>query len=91
MEEDLAGAVEKPKLRKRISAMKGGVGRPDDGAAKTTLRPTSKYDYIKIKVWLGDQQQHYYILSRYLISRMLTFIRVPQDKVRKHVVYQYNN
>ena len=43
--------------------------------------PTSKYDYVKIKVWLGENQEHYYILSRFLISRMLTVTRVPQDKV----------
>jgi hypothetical protein len=43
---------------------------------------SSKYDYVKIKVWLGDNLEHYYILSRYLISRMLTVTKVPQDKVR---------
>jgi hypothetical protein len=83
MEEDLAVSVEtKYKEKQSTSAMKEKVGHPDDETAKTTVRPTSKYDYIKIKVWLGDHHQHYYILSRYLICRILTFIRVPQDMVR---------
>ena len=83
MEEDFwAGSVEaKYKEKQMTSAMKEQVGNPDDEAAKMTVRPTSKYDYIKIKVWLGDHHKHYYILSRYLICRILTFIRVPQDKV----------
>ena len=42
----------------------------------------SKYDYVKIRVWLGEGQEHYYILSRFLISRTLTVTKVPQDKVR---------
>jgi hypothetical protein len=43
--------------------------------------PSSKYDYIKIKVWLGEGLDHYFILSRFLIARMLTVTKVPQDKV----------
>lgn len=43
--------------------------------------PSSRYDYVKIKVWLGENHQHYYILSRFLISRMLSVTRVPQHKV----------
>lgn len=42
----------------------------------------SKYDYIKIKVWLGFDRIHYYILSRYILSRTLTFAKIPQDSVR---------
>ena len=42
----------------------------------------SKYDYVKIKVWLGSDHDHYYILSRYLVSRTLTFTnKVPQETV----------
>jgi len=44
--------------------------------------PSSKYDFVKIKVWLGENREHYYILSRFLIARMLTVTRVPQNKVR---------
>jgi hypothetical protein len=33
----------------------------------------TKYDFIKVKVWLED---HYYIMSRFIVSRMLTLIKV---------------
>lgn len=36
---------------------------------------------VQVRVWLGG---HHYILSRYLISRMLTMTRIPTSKVRKH-------
>ncbi|KAL4538457.1 hypothetical protein Ndes2526B_g03240 [Nannochloris sp. 'desiccata'] len=45
--------------------------------------PSSKYDYIKIKVWLGEGLDHYFILSRFLIARMLTVTKVSQDKAVK--------
>jgi hypothetical protein len=38
-------------------------------------------DFVKIKVRLGSQLEHYYILSRFLLSRMLTVITLPQHKV----------
>lgn len=40
-----------------------------------------RYDYVKVKVRLGEQLEHYYILSRFLVSRMLTVTRIPQYKV----------
>ncbi|KAK9863060.1 hypothetical protein WJX84_002161 [Apatococcus fuscideae] len=40
----------------------------------------SKYDLVKVKVWLGE---HYYILSRFLISRMLTVTKIPYIKAVK--------
>ncbi|KAK9837746.1 hypothetical protein WJX74_004123 [Apatococcus lobatus] len=40
----------------------------------------SKYDFVKVKVWLGE---HYYILSRFLISRMLTVTKIPYIKAVK--------
>ncbi|EFN54896.1 hypothetical protein CHLNCDRAFT_8887, partial [Chlorella variabilis] len=50
-------------------------------------------DFVKIKVRLGSQLEHYYILSRFLLSRMLTVITLPQHKavrvaldVKKHLV-----
>lgn len=43
---------------------------------------SSNYDFIKIKVRLGTHLEHYYILSRFLLSRMLTVITLPQHKVR---------
>ncbi|KAG5492398.1 hypothetical protein GH5_01317 [Leishmania sp. Ghana 2012 LV757] len=52
---------------------------------------SSKYDVIKVKVHLTDA--HYYILSRYFLSKMLMFCRVPEDTavrisldVKKHFV-----
>jgi len=37
---------------------------------------SSKYDFIKVKVWLGDNADHYYVLSRFLLCRMLTVTKV---------------
>ena len=31
---------------------------------------------LQVKVWLGEDN-HYYVLSRFLLSRMLTVIKVP--------------
>jgi hypothetical protein len=38
---------------------------------------SSKYDFVKIKVFLSDE--HYYILSRFLVSRVLTATRVSSS------------
>ncbi|BDA48634.1 probable 2-phosphoglycerate kinase at N-terminal half [Coccomyxa sp. Obi] len=53
----------------------------------------SKYDFVKVKVWVGENLAHYYVLSRFLISRMLTVTKIPQMKavkialeVKKHLV-----
>eukprot|EP01113_Clastostelium_recurvatum_P033290 TRINITY_DN4384_c0_g1_i4.p1 TRINITY_DN4384_c0_g1~~TRINITY_DN4384_c0_g1_i4.p1 ORF type:complete len:600 (-),score=149.07 TRINITY_DN4384_c0_g1_i4:32-1774(-) len=35
--------------------------------------PSSKYDFVKVRVWLED---HYYVLSRFLISRVLNVTKV---------------
>lgn len=43
--------------------------------------PYVRYDYVKVRCWLGDKLEHYYILSRFLLSRMLTVTRIPQYKV----------
>ncbi|KAG5467095.1 hypothetical protein LSCM1_01276 [Leishmania martiniquensis] len=52
---------------------------------------SSKYDVIKVKVHLTDV--HYYVLSRYFVSKMLMFCRVPEETavrisldVKKHFV-----
>ena len=34
-----------------------------------------------MKVWVGENLVHYYVLSRFLISRMLTVTKIPQMKV----------
>jgi len=36
---------------------------------------------LQVKVWLGADRDHYYILSRFLICRMLTVTRIPYIKV----------
>ncbi|GLT40265.1 hypothetical protein SLA2020_144140 [Shorea laevis] len=43
----------------------------------TSLNAASKYDFVKVKVWLGDNADHYYVLSRFLLSRMLTVTKIP--------------
>ncbi|KAK4351165.1 hypothetical protein RND71_030478 [Anisodus tanguticus] len=46
----------------------------------STRNASSKYDFVKVKVWLGDNADHYYVLSRFLLSRMLTV-----TKIQNHV------
>ncbi|GKV33819.1 hypothetical protein SLEP1_g42270 [Rubroshorea leprosula] len=43
----------------------------------TSLNAASKYDFVKVKVWLGDNADHYYVLSRFLLSRMSTVTKIP--------------
>ncbi|XP_024401627.1 uncharacterized protein [Physcomitrium patens] len=48
------------------------------GSGSQPARGTaSKYDFVKVKVWLGSNADHYYILSRFLISRMLLVTKIP--------------
>ncbi|KAK3419047.1 hypothetical protein EUGRSUZ_H04780 [Eucalyptus grandis] len=56
----------------------GGGGDSSLPAARFTSRnASSKYDFVKVKVWLGDNCDHYYVLSRFLLSRMLTVTKIP--------------
>ncbi|GLI69616.1 hypothetical protein VaNZ11_014283 [Volvox africanus] len=64
---------------------------PPQNAKKRAV--SSKYDVHKVKVWLGDKRDHYYILSRFLISRSLTITKIPSTKavkialeLKKHLV-----
>ncbi|XP_047328057.1 uncharacterized protein LOC124931594 [Impatiens glandulifera] len=53
---------------------------PDEEAPSKKFSPrnvSSKYDFVKVKVWLGDNADHYYVLSRFLLSRMLTVTKIP--------------
>ncbi|GMH08777.1 hypothetical protein Nepgr_010617 [Nepenthes gracilis] len=43
----------------------------------STRNASSKYDFVKVKVWLGDNADHYYVLSRFLLCRMLTVTKIP--------------
>ena len=50
-------------------------------SGKRSTKSGSKYDYVKVRVWLGDKgNQHYYVLSRFLLARMLTASKVPKKK-----------
>ncbi|XP_068329851.1 P-loop NTPase domain-containing protein LPA1 homolog 2-like [Pyrus communis] len=42
-----------------------------------TITASSKYDFVKVKVWLGDHAEHYYVFSRFLLSQMLTVTKIP--------------
>lgn len=37
----------------------------------------------QVKVWLGDDRAHYYVLSRFLVSRSLTVTKIPHMKAVK--------
>lgn len=43
-------------------------------ASNTIRKLSSKYDFVKVRIYLD--QTHYYILSRFLISRVLTAARI---------------
>ncbi|KAJ8747968.1 hypothetical protein K2173_014370 [Erythroxylum novogranatense] len=63
----------------------GGGGQCSDhskiasfpGVSFSSRNASSKYDFVKVKVWLGDNADHYYVLSRFLLSRMLTVTKIP--------------
>lgn len=51
----------------------------------TISKKREMYDFVKIKVRLNE---HYYIFSRFLISRMLMLCRIPKlqaEKIAKDV------
>lgn len=39
------------------------------------------FSFDQVKVWLGDNADHYYVLSRFLLSRMLTVTKVDNPIV----------
>ena len=46
----------------------------------SVVRKISKYDAVKVKVWLED---HFFIFSRFLVSRVLTLNKIPpKDSIR---------
>ncbi|CAL9037998.1 unnamed protein product, partial [Musa banksii] len=60
------------------SVEKKGEPSPSYPPARLPSRnASSKYDFVKVKVWLGDNADHYYVLSRFLLSRMLTVTKIP--------------
>ncbi|KAM0934314.1 putative P-loop containing nucleoside triphosphate hydrolase [Dioscorea sansibarensis] len=68
-----------------VSSMPPAVDSPDGGIDSPSLprsrlsarNASSKYDFVKVKVWLGGNADHYYVLSRFLLSRMLTVTKIP--------------
>ncbi|XP_074281848.1 uncharacterized protein LOC141606568 isoform X2 [Silene latifolia] len=68
-----------------VATSRDGVGELGEKSDDPSLRPfrfsarnaSSKYDFVKVKVWLGDNADHYYVLSRFLLSRMLTVTKIP--------------
>ncbi|KAG2628418.1 hypothetical protein PVAP13_3KG385581 [Panicum virgatum] len=45
--------------------------------ALPSYKASSMYDFVKVKVWLGQNADHYYVLSRFLLSRMLSVTKIP--------------
>ena len=53
----------------------------DDGCVLDTA---SSFDpTAQVKVWLGEERAHYYVLSRFLISRSRTVTKIPHLKAVK--------
>jgi hypothetical protein len=48
--------------------------------------PSSKYDFVKVKVWLED---HYYVLSRFLVSRVLNVTKVYISIYERDEIYLF--
>ncbi|KAJ8748106.1 hypothetical protein K2173_009236 [Erythroxylum novogranatense] len=89
-DEDLAAASASAswggsRIDEGIEIEGGGGGQCSDhskiasfpGVSFSSRNASSKYDFVKVKVWLGDNADHYYVLSRFLLSRMLTVTKIP--------------
>lgn len=61
----------------------GGVVRLCFWYDCVTVHVTVESDATQVKVWLGEGMSHYYVLSRFLISRVLTVTKIPYMKVNK--------
>ncbi|URE39226.1 2-Phosphoglycerate kinase [Musa troglodytarum] len=80
------------------SVEKKGEPSPSYPPARLPSRnASSKYDFVKVKVWLGDNADHYYVLSRFLLSRMLTVTKIPNHvaikialELKKLLVFNMN-
>lgn len=67
-----------PKNADNVSNNKDAAHQDITQPSKRSIRnASSKYDFVKVKVWLGDNADHYYVLSRFLLSRMLTVTKIP--------------
>ena len=55
---------------------------PTPAEATTEKRNQSKYDFVKVRVWVED---HFYVLSRYLVCRALCFDQDQLARRRHHL------
>ncbi|XP_075084962.1 uncharacterized protein LOC107761597 [Nicotiana tabacum] len=51
-----------------------GLGHP---GLQPNMLSFSLLTFFQVKVWLGDNDDHYYVLSRFLLSRMLMVTKIP--------------
>jgi len=84
------GAIENHVNRVNRVKSTSDITKPIKEQPKHT-NASSKYDFVKVRVTLGES--HYYILSRFLISRVLTVTRIPYQvavrialELKKHFV-----
>ena len=68
---DTPGSTTTPSKHKKVRKYEYDTITVREGNRPT---PSSKYDFVKVKVWLED---HYYVLSRFLVSRVLNVTKVP--------------
>lgn len=78
MKKDKAIVIESPSTNEEEDYEQEDVAATNHSARRfSTRNASSKYDFVKVKVWLGDNADHYYVLSRFLLSRMLTVTKIP--------------
>ncbi|XP_010523142.1 PREDICTED: uncharacterized protein LOC104801525 [Tarenaya hassleriana] len=87
MEEEKAMTREEAASSRRTRSPNGSSNGENEGreinirsfssVPSSPRNASSKYDFVKVKVWLGDNADHYYVLSRFLMSRMLTVTKIP--------------
>lgn len=71
-----SGSGERREMRKDKQQVIKEEEEEDFSFRFSSRNTSSKYDFVKVKVWLGDNADHYYVLSRFLLSRMLTVTKV---------------
>ncbi|XP_004235171.2 P-loop NTPase domain-containing protein LPA1 homolog 2-like [Solanum lycopersicum] len=78
MKKDKAVVIESPSTNEEEDYAQEDAAAANHSARRfSTRNASSKYDFVKVKVWLGDNADHYYVLSRFLLSRMLTVTKIP--------------
>ena len=76
----LDGETEQEELEQPASTDPSEHGEEQKETTTAERKIHSKYDMVKVKVLV---EEHFYILSRYMISRTLKMIKVPDsDAVR---------